>query len=454
MTKIGPRARKLAAAVGPSTAEDYTIINDLLETVERNPGSVDARWVLAEQYDAFGWVDAAGDIVEEILTLRPDDLVAKAWLEKHDRPLATAKSAAYTMTQPVEDNLDLTAPELLPGDLRELEDDYKSLLLDAQRLLLEVQAFQDMCGPEVNIVGQAADLKAVAEGRMTSAVRARPSPAVRTIALSIKEDAGPRRVDLACNDLEANARWVRSQAPGTNADRIRDAVRKRAEALKAALPGELCHAIDDAWMHTEHEILGRTYQNGRQTMLGDLITAIPRASFYVTEDGYAWDMAELASAIKANGGVMRNPLSKQMFSADDVRAFIRHPLGKGLAALRLKQKELTSGVRRTTVVKVAEMAAVLLDDQTADAAASREAVEDFLVYTATLPQTEQDALKDLRVPAKDSHTGQAFDVTIGDAVEDAKANRQCFHKTGDLLKQAAKWLANQKAGAQMPGAWS
>ena len=70
--------------------------------------------------------------------------------------------------------------------------------------------------------------------------------------------------------------------------------------------------------------------------------------------------------------------------------------------------------------------------------------DEFFPYLATLPKAEQDALDRLRVPAKDSHTGQAFDCTIGDAVRDAKANKICIHKSGDLLKQAAVYLHQQK----------
>jgi hypothetical protein len=70
--------------------------------------------------------------------------------------------------------------------------------------------------------------------------------------------------------------------------------------------------------------------------------------------------------------------------------------------------------------------------------------DEFVAYLATLPKAEQEAIDRLRVPARDSHTGQAFDCTIGDAVRDAKANRICVHKTGDLLSQAATYLRKTK----------
>jgi hypothetical protein len=57
-----------------------------------------------------------------------------------------------------------------------------------------------------------------------------------------------------------------------------------------------------------------------------------------------------------------------------------------------------------------------------------------------VPGLEQKAIDGLKCPAKDSHTGQAYDVIIGEAVRDAKGNRVCFHKTGDFIQQAAAHL--------------
>jgi hypothetical protein len=71
-------------------------------------------------------------------------------------------------------------------------------------------------------------------------------------------------------------------------------------------------------------------------MLGDEVSDIPRANFYVTEDNYAWDMDELAQAITANEGIMRNPLSKEIFTSKDIKGILLHPLGQGLGALAVK----------------------------------------------------------------------------------------------------------------------
>lgn len=175
-------------------------------------------------------------------------------------------------------------------------------------------------------------------------------------------------------------------------------------------------------------------------MLGDPVAAIPLAALLVTEDNHAWDMSELAAALTANAGVMRNPLTRAMFSPDDVRAILAHPLGAPLAPLRLSQDQLKKGVRPDTISRLAAVAATMLADQSADAAASLGAVDELLTYIAALPAAEQKTLDELKIPATDSHTGAAFDYTVGESVRDAKANRTCFHKTGDFLGQAARYL--------------
>lgn len=84
-------------------------------------------------------------------------------------------------------------------------------------------------------------------------------------------------------------------------------------------------------------------------MLGDLVFDIPRQNFWVTENGYAWDLEELVQAITSNGGVMLNPLSQQMFTTNDIRAIVQHPLGKDLATMAIEQKKLKLGVRPKTI---------------------------------------------------------------------------------------------------------
>ena len=176
-------------------------------------------------------------------------------------------------------------------------------------------------------------------------------------------------------------------------------------------------------------------------MYGDPVSDIPREEFWNSEDGYAWDMSELVQAIKANKGAFQNPLTRENFTATDVEAIVRHPTGKQLAAIQVEQDRLVKGVRQETVNRLRSMATVLLSDDSANTLPSHNAVDDFLAYVATLPANEKEAIDKLRVPAVDSHTGQPFNDTIGDAVRDAKGNRLCFHKAGDLLRQAADFLS-------------
>jgi len=149
---------------------------------------------------------------------------------------------------------------------------------------------------------------------------------------------------------------------------------------------------------------------------------------------------ELAQAIKSNSGVMRNPLSKQMFSVNDIHMIVQHPLGNGLAALQIEQSKLSQGIRPKTIEEMETMAKVMLADLSDDQMESRQVLESFMAYVATLPEEEQKALDGLRVPALDSHTGQAFDTSIGDALRDGASQRLCLHKAADLLRQAAAHL--------------
>jgi hypothetical protein len=256
-------------------------------------------------------------------------------------------------------------------------------------------------------------------------------------------------LEVAISDFTQAIEWERqnkSQRGGfvANSDAARDAVRKRAETLKTELPNKMKYMALEAFMHMEHEVLKRNYVNSETMIGGDPIADIARADFWSSEDGYAWDLTELVQAIEANGGVMRNPLSHENFTVSDVEAIVRHPHGKGLAAMQVEQSQLSKGVRHDTIRRMRELAQVVLNDQSANSHPSHDAVDSFLGYMATLPAPEREALNKLRVPAVDSHTRQKFDMTIGDAVRDAKANQICFHKAGDLLKQAADWLPRNR----------
>lgn len=119
-------------------------------------------------------------------------------------------------------------------------------------------------------------------------------------------------------------------------------------------------------------------------------------------------------------------------------------MGKNLAAMQVDQSELRQGVREETIEKLNKAARKLLEDETEDFAPSHRTVEAFAAYLATLPVAEQKAIDELWVPAVDSHTGMQFDMSVGQAVKDAQSNLVCFHKTGDLLRQAVVYLDGGK----------
>ena len=277
--------------------------------------------------------------------------------------------------------------------------------------------------------------------------RLKPLVNVRTVADNIKASSRESRstaLNIACDDLGNLAGRIRDSRSWKSSDQRREAVRQallqRVNELKTLLPGNLQQLAVTAFMHVEHEVLQRKYVNS-QTMFGDAVSDIPRQRFWVSEDGYAWDMYELAQAITSNRGVMRNPLSKHMFTPGDVRAIVHRPLGERLAALEVNQRELRRGVRRETIEKLGKLSDTLLrDDEMTSFVPSRRAVEAFKAYAATLPAAEQKAIDMLWVPAVDTHTGMEFDMSIGEALDDALANQVCFHKVGDLLRQAARYL--------------
>ena len=167
-----------------------------------------------------------------------------------------------------------------------------------------------------------------------------------------------------------------------NDDSVREALVKRMLVIQNTLPETLKVYCELALMHVEHENLKRKYAN-EETMLLEPIANIAREDFYVTEDNYAWDMSELVQAITANGGVMRNPLSKQMFTPKDVRGIMMSTHGKPLVALQVAQKEMSQGVRPETIARMDKLADVMLAEKERDSMQSRKALDEFQAYVAT-----------------------------------------------------------------------
>jgi hypothetical protein len=452
MVKIGPAIGAGVANMAQpsnigsiSTTPDMTLINELYEAIEQHPPAIEARKLLVQHYLLVGWTEAADYALAELSKLLSKDKMTKISTlastanALQREPKASTPTTAYKPISPIHiDDLHSTS--------REFAKDYKALRERAKKLQNELRLVSNLPlqhGNALIFEKLTRDINALADGHIRHAVRARQPGSVKIIARKM-EGKPHQALEIAISDLTDMANWLRvtdGQQPTLDNDAVREALAKRVRALIAALPTELQDHASTALMHVEHEVLRREYVC-KETMLGgDPIADIPRANFWVSEDGYAWDMEELAQAIKSNDGVMRNPLSKQMFTPNDVRAIIKHPLGKGLGALQIEQSKLSKGVRPATVKRLADLAKVLQADMSDDQMASRHAIDGFLAYVATLPDTEQKSIDKLRVPAKDSHTGLPFDSTIGEAVRDAQGNRVCVHKTAEFIGQAAKHLA-------------
>ena len=441
---------------------DIELVSEMIEHISRNPSAVEAREILMQQYNACGWFSGAKEVAQDILKLDAFNKEAKACLDINlEMYFGSVKAKAQGGSSkrvdgkvPTRETSTNSKPSVFPisspsSALRELEEGYTDLLKRARLLHEQTKRLHSLMGTGSKISeGHILNIAALAQGKVSHVVRTEPLTSVKDVAKAMAaeyENGGGSGSDIAYKDLEGvveklsrNFGEARTLLDD-NYDTLRDALIKRVSALEALVPEGMKMLADRALMHAEHELLRRSYVN-TETMYGDAVSDIPRENFWVSEDGYAWDMDELAQAITSNSGVMRNPLSKVMFTPADVSNIVHHPLGKRLAALQIDQGKLKRGVRPTTIEELATLAKVLLEDMTADQVPSRCAIDEFAAYLATLPRNEQQAIDSLKVPARDSHTGYEYDWTIGEAVRDAQGNRVCTHKTGDFLHQAAKYL--------------
>jgi len=216
---------------------------------------------------------------------------------------------------------------------RELAEGYQALRDQARVLLRETRLMHDLHVQQGGDTTESRikDLEALADGRISSVVSVVPQRAAR-ITVRAMEAQPERALDILVEDLAVSVRWLRSQATASNNDPIQEALARRMHIFDAILPQDMQKHILTAFMHLEHEELGRTYVN-RETMHRLPVAGIPRASFWVSDDGYAWQMDELAVELIANGGEMRNPVSRRMFLPKDVHAIKAHSMGEGLRSL-------------------------------------------------------------------------------------------------------------------------
>lgn len=431
---------------------DLVLIAELLEDIDRHPPGHQARVLLMQHYKRCGWYDQARQEALQIIAISPSDLEAQATLqETHDHDIRAAKPTTKKSSQAPEWRPEQTSIPSTAKALQELSTGYTLLISRAASLRQNLSVLQQLGGPELQEAKSG--LTAITTGRLIEFVRPEPIEGVSAVAATVLADArqgADAALDTMLKHLEGLARRLSgpqqdpmASANSSNGSGYSDAVREllveRASALKALLPETLLPMADSAVMHMDHEILKRKYVNDT-TMLFDPVSSIPRANFLITEDGYAWDMEELAAAIRSGNGIMRNPLSKHMFSRADIRTIIHHPLGNGLQALQIEQSSMKQGVRPDTITQLESLSKTLLSDMSADGKPTRIAAEEFSAYIETLPAREQKVVDRLKIPAKDSHTGINFDRTIGATVEDLQGNRVCSHKAGDFFGQAAKYL--------------
>ena len=466
----------------PDSDPDLSLISELLENIERNPQAQEPRVLLMQHYALCGWHKEAKEEAHRILKIDGSIKEAKRYLENTRKLNRQGKYDSRDMKKGLKSSGYTNKPRRSRGNcsdsqkqraqaatwqprpvriddpvvsMRQLEDGYAALLKDAGHVLSDMKLLRDLDSRVCE--DQIADLTMITNGQVSGVVMIKPLEGVKVVVEAIVSDSRKgwqKGLSAAMKDLEELTRWLKKSKPteeyraqgkgkpvvDDNQDDIREALVKRVKALKSLLPENLLPVADLAMMHADHEILHRKYVNDETFVSFDPISEIPRENFWASEDGYAWDMEELTGAIESGKGVMRNPLNKQMFSRADIRAILQHPLGKKLQILRVEQSMLKQGVRRRTIDEIDTLAKVLLADMSEDGKPSHLAAEIFVSYLETLPRDEQIAIDNLKVPAKDSHTGLPFDSTIGETVKDIQGNRLCNHKAGDFLAQVVKFL--------------
>jgi hypothetical protein len=368
-------------------------------------------------------IDNAFRTASALLQIDSNNDVAKRYLE--DRRNSKPEKATFASPRRGSGHPIRTSEDWSPTE-KNLEEGYTSLMFEAKLLREEIKTVYALGGVSLDDEDAIRDLQAISDGRVSTAVPMAQPVSVRERARSIMTMPS-RSQELILEDFEEFVCWATCQSPPLASEVIRERLVKRKALLEAALPESMHPSSAAALAHIERGYLQKKYVNS-ETMLGDGIEDIPKQNFFVSEDNYAWDMDELAQAIAANDGVMRNPLSRQMFSESDIRMILAHPLGKRLKPLQMAQSQLKKGVRPATIDRIEKLGRVMLTDQTADAAPSRVAMDEFLANVATLPESEQRTINSLKIPAIDTNTRQPYDYTIGQSVRDAKANTTCFHK--------------------------
>ena len=376
-------------SVGP----DMTYIAELYEEISRHPPGIGARKLLIEHYMSVGdvWLQGALDEAKKLKASVPKDPDVDAYLRflmSTSRPAPGDKTLAGQVLQGGQDQQNTLSKPI--SGLQSVEDTrmslaavYRNVRAKATRILSHLLRSQKSKSKDgEHQPKNLTKIQAVVNEDKAAIVSAMQSAS--SVARNI-QDHPKDGIEIAIQDLEDMIKRKRATCGVTSSvslDTMRDLLFSRSNSVKHALPEELQVQCEIAFMHVEHERLERNYTND-ETMLGDQVKDIARTDFYVTEDNYAWSMDELVQALGANGGVFRNPLSRDMFTPRDVKGILMHPTGSPLAALHVEQTELCAGVRVETVKHMENLASVLLADHSSDTIASRTAVDEFLLYVAT-----------------------------------------------------------------------
>ncbi|KAF2443653.1 hypothetical protein P171DRAFT_432864 [Karstenula rhodostoma CBS 690.94] len=460
---------------------DMTLIAELLEDIQRHPPAVAAKTLLAQHYVSIGWFDAAADYVEELKREAPSGsevevleevLQAKKGESDKDgvgvgasqhlndpgvprssilipRDSALRSKQVLGVQPPVKASANSTPKsksKMASNSRHDLVDGYRGLRQKAKGLfddLLHLQTQQTKLGTPQT--GLSVRIQSILQGQILSGTTVPSSPPGKAQLVARAIQAHPEKaMDIAIADLEDSLSFMRGRPYSSSDDFVRDELVKRIREVEMSCPDSLKIHCELAFMHVEHENLKRRYANDTTMSLMEPVSEIPREDFYVTEDNYAWDLSELVQAIAANDGVMRNPLSREMFTPKDVQGILMSPHGKPLAPLRAAQHDMSQGVRPETIARMEKLAEVMLAEREQNQMASRKEMDHFQAYVATLPDREQKTIEAFRCPAFDTHSGKAFDSTIGKTLRDAKATEVCIHKAGDFIKQAAAHLKSKR----------
>jgi len=334
------------ASSSQSLEMDLTLLAELYEEIETNPPALQARKLLIQQCMQAGWDGAARDAIQDLLSLSPFDDEVHEWSDILSAQSSTQQYPSHphattpSFPQPF-------VPKNIEEEQLELYRGYEALRARAAKLLRETCLVRDLASQledpkketrddknnsiwnafgfgslfssdkkketpaQLRLEANVQNLKALADGKISSIVRVRQPGSAQAVVRAMESNP-ERALDIAVGDLEDVARWLRSSNSQSMLDNdgVREALVKRVGMLSSTLSEDRKKYATMALMHVEHEILQRNYVVD-ETMLGDKVSDIPRSRFFVTEDGYPWDMEELAQAIASNGGVMRNPLSRQ-----------------------------------------------------------------------------------------------------------------------------------------------